>query len=143
MSEISSEMNKVADEWDVTPLYALANRVDDETVTLPKDGYGSPIHVGQVVYDKGGDAWEVLGISFGSYKMGEHPIYARDSQGHEKCLNPKELATSKSYIKWIVDYIQELKANILEFPEDARVKAKVAAIKLNDLASRVQRIVIR
>jgi hypothetical protein len=143
MSNINSEINKIADEYDVTPLYSIADRVDDETVTLPTDGYGSPIHVGDVVYDKGGDAWEVLGISFGTYGLGEYPIYARDSQGQERYLNPKELATSKSYIKWIVDYIIELKSHIIEFPEDARCQAKVAAIELNDLASRVQRIVIR
>ena len=142
MSEISSEINKIADEYDVVPLYTIASRVDDETVTLPKDRYGSPIHVGDIVYDKGGDSWEVLNISFGS-ALGNYPICARDTHGNKKCFKPEELVTSKSYIKWIADYIQELKASIMKFPEDARCQAKVAATELNDLTSRIQRIVIR
>lgn len=50
MTDISDELRKVADEWDVTPLYALADRIDREMVELPKDRDGVPIHVGDTVY---------------------------------------------------------------------------------------------
>ena len=63
MTDISDELRKVADEWDVTPLYALANRVDNEMVKLPKDADGVPIHVGDPVFVfRSGDALFVSGI---------------------------------------------------------------------------------
>lgn len=45
MSEIGDELRKVADEWDVTPLYALANRIDAEMAELPRGKDGRPIRV--------------------------------------------------------------------------------------------------
>ncbi len=47
--KISDGLRKVADEWDVTPLYALADRIDSETVEPPKDADGAPIHLGDTV----------------------------------------------------------------------------------------------
>lgn len=40
--EVAARQRKAADsdEWDVTPLYALANRVDAEMIELPKDRDG-------------------------------------------------------------------------------------------------------
>lgn len=70
MTDISDELRKVADEWDVTPLYALANRVDNEMVELPKDRDGKPIHIGDTVYahgfpdGNGGATCEVCSIEF-------------------------------------------------------------------------------
>lgn len=70
MTDISDELRKVADEWDVTPLYALANRVDNEMVKLPKDRDGKPIHIGDTVYahgfpdGHGGATCEVCSIEF-------------------------------------------------------------------------------
>lgn len=40
MSGISDEIRKVADEYDVLPLYGLADRIDAEMVELPKDADG-------------------------------------------------------------------------------------------------------
>ena len=50
MTDISDEVRKVADEYDVFPLYTLADRIDRELVELPKDADGVPIHVGDIVY---------------------------------------------------------------------------------------------
>ena len=67
MTDISDEIRKVADEYDVLPLYKLADRIDAETVELPKDadgvpirvgdtldGYGTTIEVGEMRYGRGG-----------------------------------------------------------------------------------------
>ena len=51
MAKISDEIRKVADEYDVLPLYKLADRIDAETVELPKDADGVPIHAGDVLTD--------------------------------------------------------------------------------------------
>ena len=48
--KISDELRRVADEYDVPPLYGLADRVDNEMVELPKDADGAPIHVGDTVW---------------------------------------------------------------------------------------------
>ena len=54
MSKISDELCKVADEYDVLPLYKLADRIDAEMVELPRDRDGVPIHVGDVMeWDNG------------------------------------------------------------------------------------------
>ena len=50
MTDISDEVRKVADEYDVFPLYTLADRIDRELVELPKDADGVPIHVGDTVW---------------------------------------------------------------------------------------------
>jgi len=62
MSEISDQIRKVADEWDVTPLYKLADRIDSEMVELPRDRDGVPIHVGDTVYLDDGQKAEVISI---------------------------------------------------------------------------------
>ena len=48
--KISDEIRKVSDEYDVLPLYELADRIDREMVELPKDRDGVPIHVGDTVW---------------------------------------------------------------------------------------------
>lgn len=50
MSEIGDELRKVADEWDVTPLYALADRIDAEMVEWPLGADKKPIKPSQTVY---------------------------------------------------------------------------------------------
>lgn len=40
MTRISDEIRKVADEYDVLPLYKLADRIDAEMVKLPKSADG-------------------------------------------------------------------------------------------------------
>lgn len=62
MSKISDEIRKVADEYDVLPLYKLADRIDAEMVELPKDADGVPIHVGDTVYLDDGRKAEVTHI---------------------------------------------------------------------------------
>lgn len=49
MNDISDEICKVADEYDVLPLYELADRIDAEMVELPVDADGVTIHVGDVM----------------------------------------------------------------------------------------------
>lgn len=59
MSKISDEIRKFADEYDVFPLYTLADRIDRELVELPKDRDGVPIHVGDAVRFVGRDDVEL------------------------------------------------------------------------------------
>lgn len=58
--KISDELRRVADEWDVTPLYALADRIDAEMVELPRDRDGVPIRVEDTVYGDEEDGPEVV-----------------------------------------------------------------------------------
>lgn len=48
--KVSDEIRKVADEYDVLPLYKLADCIDAEMVELPKDADGVPIHVGDTIW---------------------------------------------------------------------------------------------
>ena len=64
MKPISDELRKVADEYDVLPLYGLADRIDSEMIELPKDADGVPIRVGETVYDcKSGRQSQVFGLT--------------------------------------------------------------------------------
>lgn len=65
MSEIGDELRKVADEWDVTPLYAIADRVDAEMVELPRGKDGKPIRVGDTVFGEDDKPWHVQSITIG------------------------------------------------------------------------------
>ena len=49
MSEISDKLRKVADEWDVTPLYKLAAHMDAEMLCRPKAADGDFLYVGEKV----------------------------------------------------------------------------------------------
>lgn len=51
MSEISDELREwAAEECSAPALYALADRIDAETIELPLGADGRPIHVGDTVY---------------------------------------------------------------------------------------------
>lgn len=65
MSNISDEVRKVADEYDVLPLYKLAERIDNELVELPKDADGVPIHIGETLYLPSGVKVDVNRIFIG------------------------------------------------------------------------------
>ena len=59
MQPTSDEIRKVADKYDVThvtPLYAIADRIDAEMVELPRDRDGVPIHVGDVMESNGANS---------------------------------------------------------------------------------------
>lgn len=94
MSEIGDELRKVADEWDVTPLYALADRIDAEMVELPRGKDGSPIHVGDTIYGEDGRAWHVRGVTIGE-KSPAHPghvIRATSDANEWRYLKPEWLS---------------------------------------------------
>lgn len=72
MTDISDELRKVADEYDVLPLYTLADRIDREMFVLPKTADGVPIHLGDTVYLDDGREAKVTRIGIG---MDEDSIY--------------------------------------------------------------------
>ena len=76
--KISDDIRKVADEWDVLPLYELADRIDREMVELPRDRDGVPIHVGDTL-DGYGKTIEVVELRYG--RSGWVPI-SRDGNGY-------------------------------------------------------------
>ena len=69
MSKISDEIREwcelcggIIDSVDKAELDALADRIDAETVELPRDRDGVPIHVGDTVYLDDGQKAEVIRI---------------------------------------------------------------------------------
>ena len=80
MSKISDEVRKVADEYDVLPLLALADRVDHELVELPRDRDGVPIHVGDKVYL---DDWRMACVTEIDIKRECEVIYCFDGSKYE------------------------------------------------------------
>lgn len=61
--KISDDIRRIAEEYDVLPLYELADRIDAEMVELPMDADGVPFHVGDTVWgcvvrDSGGRVME-------------------------------------------------------------------------------------
>lgn len=53
----------------------IADRIDRETIGLPKDADGVPIHIGDTVYDKDGHEYSVDHIVV--YGLGKSKIFAR------------------------------------------------------------------
>lgn len=78
MSKISDEIRKVADEYDVLPLYKLADRIDRELVELPKDADGVPIRAGDTL-DGYGKTIEVVEMRYG---RGGWVLISRDGSGY-------------------------------------------------------------
>jgi hypothetical protein len=71
----------------------LADRIDAETVELPKDKDGVPIHVGDTVYGEDGRAWHVEGISLGRWAkwVEGHVVHAMGDSGQWRDLMPEWL----------------------------------------------------
>ena len=78
MTDISDEIRKVADEYDVLPLYKLADRIDAEMVKLPVDADGVPIRVGATL-DGYGKTIEVVEMRYG---RGGWVLISRDGSGY-------------------------------------------------------------
>lgn len=77
MSDISAELRKFTNTYNLNSiqiyeLKRIADRIDAETVELPKDRDGVPIHVGDTVYLDDGREAEVTRIGIG---MDEDSIY--------------------------------------------------------------------
>lgn len=133
-SDISDELRRVADEWDVTPLYALADRVDNEMVELPKDRDGVPIHVGDTVYLDDGRKAKVARIQLSERE---------DSIGFTLCgdffaLWPEDLTHARP------DSFERIADELEEWSEDNRVngdsevfdRASIFADRIRKLAKR-------
>lgn len=65
MNRISEELRRLIDGENLNPIQTarlrrIADRIDTETVELPRDRYGVVIHVGDTVYRKDGDGPEVV-----------------------------------------------------------------------------------
>ncbi|MDD6566952.1 MAG: hypothetical protein PUF11_09260, partial [Parafannyhessea umbonata] len=71
----------------------LADRIDAETVELPRDRDGVPIHVGDTVYGEDGRAWHVEGISLGRWAkwVEGHVVHAMGDSGQWRDLMPEWL----------------------------------------------------
>lgn len=135
MSEIGDELRKVADEWDVTPLYALADRIDAEMAELPRGKDGKPIRVGETVYGEDDKAWCVRGVVIGQWT--EHTkspvVYATGDSGQWRNLLPWLLAHERpDSLERIADEIDEM--------VDAAHSADDNCERLADLADRIRRL---
>ena len=82
MTDISDEIRKVADEYDVLPLYKLADRIDSELVELPKDADGHPVRVGDTL-DGYGKTIEVAEMRYG---RGGWVLISRGGSGYADTL---------------------------------------------------------
>lgn len=132
MSKISKELRKVADEWDVTPLYKLADRIDVEMVELPKDKDGKPIHVGDTVFDRNGNKQVALIIEL----YGEEGPGWEVNTGYSASLSPSVLTHERpDSLERIADELDEM--------VDAAQSADDGCEKLADLADRIRRLAER
>lgn len=65
MSRISDELREwAAAQCNAITLYKLADRIDAETVELPRGKDGRPIHVDDTLYDSDGTQWTVMHIYY-------------------------------------------------------------------------------
>lgn len=138
MSEIGDELRKVADEWDVTPLYALADRTDAEMAELPRGKDGRPIRVGETVYGEDGRAWHVRGVTIGEKSIAhpEHVIRATSDAEQLRYLKPEWL-THERPDSW-ERIAQELEAwcDRVDVDRDACGEPRELARRIRRLAER-------
>lgn len=142
MSDISRELRKVADECLIgvanTRVSDLADRIDAEMVELPRGKDGSPIHVGDTVYDEDGGAWHVEGISIGRWSKlaRKNLVQAKDDSGKWRDLLPKQL-THERPDSWerIADELEEW-CNSVDVDGDACGEPRELARRIRRLASR-------
>lgn len=131
-SSISDELRRVADEYDVLPLYGLSDRVDNEMIELPKDADGVPIHVGDKVYLDDGREAKVTRIGIG---MDEDSIYT--------ILYGDDFLLTPGYVSHERPDSWERIADELDEMVDAADSADDRCEKLADLADRIRKLAKR
>lgn len=140
MSEIGDELRKVADEWDVTPLYALADRIDAEMAELPRGKDGRPIRVGETVYGEDDSAWHVEGVVIGRRtEYTESPVvYATGDSGQWRNLLPW-LLTHECPDSW-----ERIADELDDWSEDNRVNGDREVFdRARDFSERIRRLAER
>ena len=144
MAKISDEIREwvrraLADEhMDLRELDALADRVDRETVELPRDRDGVPIHVGETVYGEDGRAWHVRGVTIGEKSIAhpEHVIRATSDAEQLRDLKPEWL-THERPDSWerIADELDAW-CDSSDVDGDACAKPRTLADRIRKLAKR-------
>lgn len=137
MSDISRELRKVADKWYVTPLYALADRIDAEMAELPRGRDGRPIRVGDTVYGEDGRAWHVRGVTIGEKSIAhpEHVIRATSDAEQLRYLKPEWLTHERP------DSLGRIADELEEWSEDNRVNGDSEVFsRAREIADRIRRL---
>lgn len=139
MSEIGDELRKVADEWDVTPLYALADRIDAEMVELPRGKDGKPIHVGETVYGEDGSAWHVEGVTIGEMSEATgYTIRVKSDKSEWRHYKPDRLTHE------LPDSLERIADELEEWSEDNRVNGDGEVFsRAGEIAERIRRLAER
>ena len=140
MTKISDEIREFvrrsyADEhMDPRELLAIADRIDEEMVELPKDADYVPIHVGDTVWDMRN--WKKLSVI--DIVMGAHEVrlYVTPDETVEWYVNPADL-THTAPDSW------ERIANELEAWCDSVDVDGDACDKPRDLADRIRKLAAR
>lgn len=134
MSNISDEVRKVADEYDVLPLYKLADRIDNEMVELPRDADEKPIQPGETVYIPDGDTgFEVVSLIYYSKTLVTVGICGDDLK---QCRMPSIL-THKRPDSW------ERIAGGLDDFADANYASGLLKQGIKDFADRIRKLAAR
>ena len=137
---ISDEIRKVADEYDVLPLYGLADRIDSETVELPKDADGREVPLDtKELYDANGKKVNITSFAFFCDAYGYWSYWKAhtpDTRCDDGMFYVDELYLTPSD-NW------ERMANELDEMVDASDSADDRCEKLADLADRIRKLAKR
>ena len=120
--------------------FDIADRIDAETVELPKDADGVPIHVGDTVYGGDGRAWHVKGISLGRWAkwVEGHVVHAMGDSGQWRDLMPEWLTHE------LPDSLERIANELEEWSEDNRVNGDREVFdRAADFADRIRRLAER
>lgn len=121
MTDISDEIRKVADEYDVLALYKLADRIDSEMVELPKDKDGVPIHVGDTL-DGYGKTIEVVEMRYG---RGGWVLISRGGSGYADTY-----AFAHRHAPTVEDVLREFAKGLGVPVADSYIAASAARLRL-------------
>lgn len=118
--------------YHIAELRRIADRIDAETVELPKDANGEPIHAGSELFEPDGTRWEVLRIEYCSDGVDIVPTTGRA----QLVLEPQDYRTMahERQDSWerIADELDEM--------ADAARSADDGCERLAGLAERIRRL---
>lgn len=139
MSDISRELNRMADEYDFLPLYALAGRIDEEMVEWPLGADKKPIKPSQTVYKAiNGDDGEYVVHSLRCSVPGWVALIKRVGTD-SSCIVRPDVLTHERPDSW-----ERIADELDEWSEDNRVNGDDEVFRrAGDLAERIRMLAER
>lgn len=139
MSDISRELNRMADEYDFLPLYALAGRIDEEMVEWPLGADKKPIKPSQTVYKAiNGDDGEYVVHSLRCSVPGWVALIKRVGTD-SSCIVRPDVLTHERPDSW-----ERIADELDEWSEDNRVNGDDEVFdRARDFSERIRRLAER